>query len=444
MKKLLLLLTLLPLNTHASDAVDITSNSSIKLNGYNISNQVIDNNYKSYINLKNTDKIEIQSKDNIKGIYIIYEFEGYDAEIMYNNTTETIGKNNFAHEYIELKDSATNVTITYKEDAIISDIYLFTEGNLPSWVQKWENPHEEADLMLLTTHADDEQLFFLGLIPTYVDRGIKVQVVYLANHNDNQRRIHEQLNGLWTVGSKNYPVLGVIPDAYSESLEGAINNLNKVNLDEEFVIKFQTEMIRRFKPLVIVGHDELGEYSHGQHILNTYALKKALERSNDENYYNELNYDLWEVKKTYLHLYKDNQITMNYDTPLNSFDNKTAYEVSKEGYKMHESQQWTWFTGWINGKNNEYTKSTEITKYSPNSYGLYMTKVGDDIKKNDMFENIILRKEKKKTFKDIVNKRMKKKDIIDEKRNYSLYIISAGLLVTIILLTMLKTNKKKK
>ena len=69
-------------------------------------------------------------------------------------------------------------------------------------------------------------------------------------------------------------------------------------------------------------------------------------------------------------------------------DGKTAYEVSKKGYSKHLSQQWTWFTDWINGKNNKYTKATEIKTYSPLKYGLYYTNVGEDIQKNDMFENI--------------------------------------------------------
>lgn len=67
---------------------------------------------------------------------------------------------------------------------------------------------------------------------------------------------------------------------------------------------------------------------------------------------------------------------------------KTAYEVSKEGYSKHLSQQWTWFTDWINGKNNNYTKATDIKTYSPLKYGLFYSNVGEDIQKNDMFENI--------------------------------------------------------
>lgn len=443
-KKWLFLLLLIPLKVNALEATDITNDCIIKLNEQT-NNKIIDKNYKTYQNVNKDSVINISSDSNIKGLYIIYEFKGYKGTISYNDKNAKIGTNGFAHEYINLDNSTKNITIKYEEDAIISDIYVLSEGDIPSWVQDWNNPHEEADLLLFSTHADDEQLFFLGLIPTYVDRGLKVQVAYLVHHNDNQKRIHEQLNGLWTVGEKYYPVLGVIPDAYSESLEGAINNLKRVNLDEEYVIKFQTEQLRRFKPLVVIGHDELGEYSHGQHILNTHALKEAINRSNDKNYYQDLNFEPWEVKKLYLHLYKENQIVMDYDTPLSGFNGRTAYEVSKEGYKCHESQQWTWFTAWINGKNNSYTKSTDINKYSPNIFGLYYTAVGNDQNKNDFFENIELRKEKNENSKIETNVTEKDKVINNDnntdKNKYYIYIASATILLIIIFSVLIKQKK---
>lgn len=443
-KKWLFLLLLIPLKVNALEATDITNDCIIKLNEQT-NNKIIDKNYKTYQNVNKDSVINISSDSNIKGLYIIYEFKGYKGTINYNDKNAKIGTNGFAHEYINLDNSTKNITIKYEEDALISDIYVLSEGDIPGWVQDWNNPHEEADLLLFSTHADDEQLFFLGLIPTYVDRGLKVQVAYLVHHNDNQKRIHEQLNGLWTVGEKYYPVLGVIPDAYSESLEGAINNLKRVNLDEEYVIKFQTEQLRRFKPLVVIGHDELGEYSHGQHILNTHALKEAINRSNDKNYYQDLNFEPWEVKKLYLHLYKENQIVMDYDTPLNGFNGRTAYEVSKEGYKCHESQQWTWFTAWINGKNNSYTKSTDINKYSPNIFGLYYTAVGNDQNKNDFFENIELRKEKNENSKIETNVTEKDKvinnDNNSDKNKYYIYIASATILLIIIFSVLIKQKK---
>ncbi len=441
-KKLLLLsLVMFPSIVNSED---ITKDTIITNNGNNLS-KLVDANYKTYLNVKKDQVINIKNENNlIDGIYIEYELKGYKATLKYDNESMNIGENNFVHEYIKLDKETNSIDITYNENAIISDIYVLSKGELPDYIQNWNKPCSEADLMLFTTHADDEQLFFLGLLPTYVDRGMNVQVVYLADHSDNQKRIHEQLDGLWTVGIRNYPILGVIPDAYSESLEGAINNLKKANLDQEDVIKFQVEMIRRFKPLVIVGHDIKGEYSHGQHILNTDSLIKATLLSNDSNYYSDIKYDLWEAKKVYLHLYGENKIVMDYDTPLKNFNGKTAYEVSKEGYKKHESQQWTWFTKWINGKNNEYTKSTDITKYSPNQFGLYKTTVGEDVNKNDMFENIVLRKDevkdnpkdkKKNSFKETSTKK-------DDKFNY-LYIAIPIVLLSGIITLLVKRNIRK-
>ena len=67
-----------------------------------------------------------------------------------------------------------------------------------------------------------------------------------------------------------------------------------------------------------------------------------------------------------------------------------AFEVTqKRGYPCHESQQWTWFTGWINGKQNQIKKATQIETYNPCKFGLYHTTIGADTQKNDFFENVI-------------------------------------------------------
>ncbi len=125
---------------------------------------------------------------------------------------------------------------------------------------------------------------------------------------------------------------------------------------------------------------------------------------------------------------------MDYDIPLSYFNGHTAYEVSKAGYKEHLSQQYTWFTSWMNGKNNEYTSATEIKKYSPLEFGLYRSLVGVDIEKNDMFENI---KELEETEEQKIepeeteeNKEEQKKSKKDKKR----VPISAILLITLLIM----------
>ena len=451
MKKLLFILTIIiiPINVFAKD---ITNISSITINSEKIS-KITDGNENSYISVEKNKVINITSEENIEGLYIIYDLKSQTGTIKGNGKTVEIGNDGFLHEYIDLKEISLTkeIELSYNDNVKIGEIYVLSEGELPDFVEVWETPCKEADLLLFTTHSDDEQLFFLGLLPTYVSKEAYVQVVYFANHNDNPKRLHEQLHGLYTVGIRNYPIMGLIPDAYSETLNGAIKNIEKAGLTVEDATNFEVEMIRRFKPLVVVGHDEMGEYSHGQHILNTHVLKIALEKTNDKNYHSESyeKYGVWDVPKTYLHLYQENQIIMNYDEPLEYFGGKTAYEVSKEGYKKHLSQQWTWFTKWINGSNNSYKKATEIKTYSPLQFGLYRTTVGEDINKNDMFENLTFRKDEIKEENNNITDN-KVINVTDEGNTeyynrYKNYIIYGTIFVigfTIIFVT--KKNKVKK
>ena len=438
-KIFLIILFLFPLFVYGKD---ITKDVTIKLNENNINNKIIDNNEKTYLNIKKDETINISSNEEIDALYIVYELESKTGIINSDNKEIKIGQNNFLHEYIKINEEK-NLQIKYDEDVKIAEIYILSKGVLPEYVEVWNPPCEEADLMLLSTHSDDEQLFFLGLLPTYVARGANIEVVYFTNHFDNPQRLHEQLHGLYEVGIRNYPIIGIIPDAWSETLEGAIKNLEKKNLAEDDALTFQVEMIRRFKPLVIVGHDELGEYSHGQHILNTYILKKAIIKANDQNYdkASYQKYGLWSPAKVYLHLYQENPIIMDYDTPLEYFNGETAYEVSKKGYSKHLSQQWTWFTAWINGKNNEYTKSTDIKTYSPNQFGLYYTEVGIDEDKNDMFEHLTLRKD---IIKEEILEKDDDKNIKENNKIKYWYIIPYIILFIIIVICLIRLFKRKK
>ena len=450
----LIIFSLILLIPIISNAAEITKQSDILLDNKAINTKAIDNKESTYITVSKQSKIEIKAKENIYGIYIIYELSSKEGVLTANGKTIEIGENGFLHEYINIKDKigeTEEIAITYKDNVKIADIYVLGSGEIPDYVEVWEEPCEVADLLLFSTHSDDEQLFFLGLLPTYVAKGAFVQVVYFTNHNDNPSRLHEQLHGLYTVGIRNYPLIGEVPDAYSTSLEGAIANLKKANLTEEDATKFQVEMIRRFKPQVVVGHDEKGEYSHGQHILNTYLLEKAILYANDENYDKNSyeKYGAWQISKLYLHLYEENEIVMDYDTPLEYFGGKTAYEVSKEGYSKHLSQQWTWFTRWINGTNNSYKKATDITTYSPVKFGLYYTTVGEDVEKNDMLENITYYKEqiKQKELEEKAKQEETEKEKIGDtaQDNTDKYIVIAIILGVVVLIIIIRkiTRRKK-
>ena len=413
---------------NAEERIDFLENTSIFINE-NATTKLSDNNYSTYITLNSEDTITIENTEMFNYVYIIYYVESMTGTINYNDTSTKVGENQFLHECIKLDEETNKITINYDDTVRIKEIFLFNE-TLPNWVQTWNKPLDNADILLFSTHSDDEHLFFAGLIPSMIASGKNIQVVYLTHHNDNPKRLDEQLNGLWAVGLRNYPVLGAFPDAYSESLNGATNNLAYAGFSLDDVINFQIDIIKSFKPLVVVNHDEAGEYSHGQHILNTHALKEALNLLEDE----------YKPEKVYLHLYKENPITMNYDIPLEYYNGMTAYEVSKLGYAEHESQQYTWFTDWLKGKNNEYTKATDIKTYSPTKFGLYYSKNGNyETLDNDLFYDVEIISNEETIEDNQVNEPVKEE--IEEPTNneidYKIPIIIVSSLIGIALIIIL-------
>lgn len=107
-------------------------------------------------------------------------------------------------------------------------------------------------------------------------------------------RQHEELDGLWECGIKNYPVKGTFEDLYSLSLEKA-----KSQYVYDDIIAYSTECIRKFKPLVCVSQDFNGEYGHGGHRIYAAAIQEALEASNNADMYPDSasKYGLWDVPK---------------------------------------------------------------------------------------------------------------------------------------------------
>ena len=104
-------------------------------------------------------------------------------------------------------------------------------------------------------------LFFGALLSYYaIERQLKVQTAFMVEHRGDPQRDHERLNGLWEMGVRHYPILGTAPDTKETQLHAA-----KVFYASSNIEQWQVEQIRRFKPMVIVGHDLKGEYGNGGH-----------------------------------------------------------------------------------------------------------------------------------------------------------------------------------
>lgn len=287
--------------------------------------------------------------------------------------TYTVERDGYLHQYVRLHAPAREVVINV--DSALCDIYAFEpDSQVPDWVQIWQPAHERADLLLLPTHGDDEFVFFGGMIPYYAgEKGLKVQVAYLTNHWSQVVRPHEILDALWHAGLRNYPVIGPFEDKWADSLEEAEAVFSRYD-----AAVYLTEQIRRFKPSVIVGHDLLGEYGHGQHVLCALSLTDAVAAAADGDIFPESaeKYGAWNTPKLYLHLYEGNEIIMDWNVPMTRFGGKTAMDVAREAFAKHESQQGFFY---VYGEGDDWDSRR---------FGLYRSTVGEDIAKNDVFENI--------------------------------------------------------
>lgn len=381
MKKILCFLTLmfaLLLGFHAQTAYADELSPELTLSNQGSKNNLTDSSHYTSVKFDAKDTIQISAKDGsaIYGIYICWDSEPA-AWILTTDTGElSCGTHGFLHEYVALEAPSTTLTIHIPEDSTRMDgIRIFGEGELPSDVQVWNPPCERADIMVVSSHADDEILFMGGVLPTYSYLyHADIQVVYMCEFWTTTRvREHEKLDGLWEAGIRFYPVCGNFYDHYSENVAGA-----KKQYDYERMTSFLTEQIRRCQPQVLVTHDIYGEYGHGFHILTCQALMDAVEFAADASYDPDSAdaYGIWNTPKTYLHLFPANSIRLDLHIPLEEdYENRTALDILKAAYKKHVSQQrWRFYVS------DDY-------EHSCADFGLYRTLVGPDTS-NDLLCNL--------------------------------------------------------
>lgn len=366
-----------------------------KQKGFSSANMLFDGRTKEPVKFREDSYITLSYEAGMGSLYLVFdaEYGAYTVTNLDTDQTYTAGTVGFLHEFINLTEifgyAPARVQLSFEKNGKLNEISVFTPGKTPDTVQKWQQPADgETDIVLFSTHGDDEQLFFAGLLPYYAaERDCQVQVVYMTDHrNMTNRRSHEMLDGLWAVGVKTYPVFGAFGDYNTSSKAEAYQRYRQKGISESDILGFVVEQLRRFRPKVAVGHDLNGEYGHGMHMVYAENLCRAAEISADSLEFPEsaAEYGVWDVPKTYLHLYPENQIHMDWDQPLESFDGMTAYEVTKElGFPSHASQQ-SYYSWYFSGKKT----AEDISLYSPCEFGLYRSTVGEDVQKNDFMENV--------------------------------------------------------
>ena len=297
--------------------------------------------------------------------------ETLDADGMLLSRTEL--NQRFYADCVDLDADVRTITVTPRgEKAALSSVRLYAEPYSRHVIQKWEPAPEKLDLLVISTHQDDEFLFFGGTIPYYAAReDVSMAVMYMVNCG--RMRYAEALDSLWTAGLKKHPFFLNLPDSYTHSL-GEAKGLWSSRRPMEQLIR----VLRQYRPEVIVVHDFRGEYGNGLHKLTAALTAEAVTLAADEAQDPESAalYGTWQVKKLYVHLYEENQIRMDWDQPLDEDGFITPMFLAREAFDRHRSQTAL------------YSMDYDGHRYDNTLFGLYYSAVGEDKLKNDFLENI--------------------------------------------------------
>lgn len=285
--------------------------------------------------------------------------------------TKTTG---FYVDAVSIPDSAAQLRLSVQgKENWVRNLCVYDSRYPDNAVQQWQPIPDKLDVMVISTHQDDEYLFLGGTIPYACAKGLDVGVVYMTN--GGRSRYTEAMDGLWTAGLRIHPIYLNWRDQKVKSYKTALKTWSQHGVDPQMEV---VRLIRKYKPELIVTQDLEGEYGHTQHKLTAHLVADAIPLAKDATYDPEsvAEYGAWEVKKVYLHLYKENQIEMDWDAPLSPDSPISPMFLAQEAFDKHRSQQ------------RAYSMNREAKTYNNRLFGLYYTAVGPDEAKIDFFEHL--------------------------------------------------------
>lgn len=295
-----------------------------------------------------------------------------DASVVYYANDKSVLRKDtlnsgFFTDLFHIPENTRYMEITSKNYLNIHH-YQYTDKEPSYFMQNWQTMEGPLDILFVSTHQDDEFLWFGGAIPWYASQGYNVGVIYLANGGVN--RYHEALNALWLAGVKNHPIFLGYVNELPKTIEQAAKNWSyHGNMVDDL-----TQCILSLKPSVVVMQDLNGEYGQYQHILGVQYLQQAILNAMDETVQKEP----WQVKKLYCHLYETNPILIDWEEKIMpGWNGANALQVATACYECNVSQL------------DYYSMENDGVLYDNRKFGLMFSYVGDDVLKNDFMENIV-------------------------------------------------------
>lgn len=352
-----------------------------------IMKSLTDNTYSTTVTFETNDYFSIRwnsDKAEVKAIYWEWRYipakalvEGLNeaGEVVYSR--EYGGVIRFITVYPEADVRELRMTVL-EGSGKMAELFVYNEKQAARQQKAvvWEEPLDKADIMVVETHGYDDVLVFGAVLPTYTDRGYTVTIADLGCDTIGRQR--ESSGGSYFAGLRNFKTFFEFVDHLKVTY--SLYTKSWLEEDPRDPVELLVGEIRRVKPEVVITYNpENGSINHGACKLTAEITVQAVAAAGDPEQYpaSAEQYGAWQVKKFYLHLYDQNRILIDVDTPLESFGGLTAKEVAVEGMKL-----------WKNASDTARIKFIRTGKYHPSEYGLYSSTVGEDVEKNDFLENI--------------------------------------------------------
>ena len=364
---------------------DLTGSCKFQCTQSGVSKKLLtDNNLKSSIIFANNVKITYSWKDDVPAD-VLYFFT-YTAPDSFRITQmdgagEILSEEDYVPErmccMVPLMEGCRSVTLQCNGRCKINAMQIFGAGDVfPSRTVWWTEvqPDSYCDMMMVSTHFDDEILMMGGVMPIYAgDQGKDCMVVYMKGQDEIRKM--EAMQGLWEMGVRRE---AIYLDCTSDSLQEALDN-DAAGIFRKDDLCLLVSLIRQYRPLVVVTQDVNGEYGHESHVKTSALVRRAVELAADPNYDPDsaAEYGVWQVQKEYIHLWPENALELDIQSPLKNMGGRSAYQVAKAAFDYHKSQQPKW------------SLSATHKKFPIGNYGLYFSAVGPDSGINDMFENVV-------------------------------------------------------
>ena len=274
-------------------------------------------------------KLCIQWLDLPEGVTVAQRAE--DGTLLKTETARLLPETIFV-----LEEQTRLVSVTAGEQAMkIVLLGLYGEGTLPDPFHAWEETPDHLDYLLISTHPDDDVLYLGSVVPIYgAERGYVGSIAYVTART--RERMTEAENGAWAMGLRYRPLFMGFPDiARNES------DARKALFDYDELLLATVRLYRTYHPVIVFAQDVNGEYGHFQHRMTSRASREAVALAADPLFDPESAATLgtWQVQKCYLHLYTENPLTLDANAPLEAFGGKDAYQVAREAFLKHKTQQ---------------------------------------------------------------------------------------------------------